>query len=182
MGSQVLRPDSDLQWVRTDAAELERKLQVGDGMGFPGDPRLFLSQGIVAAAKRTQHPVTGAWLNKGDVLARRWEVWRTCEDGIDRKIGTWRMEEFDRILLDMSGMRLDAPGHVDATESIDAANAKIDKDNSDDIKEHMGEAMEHMAKLHHDTTEPKNVFRGMPGLRDEPQLGISPAESKSDAV
>lgn len=169
MASSVLRPNSDTGWRRGDAPELDRKLREGDGLGFPGDPRLWLAEGVVESRKRQQHPKTGAWLWPGDIIARRWEVWRSCEDGIDRLIFHCPEEEFDAILFHLAPMRLDAPNRVSSEDAIDAHNAEIEDKNSREAKDVIGEATEHLAKLVHDRTQPRNVFRGIPGLRDEPK-------------
>lgn len=169
MPSALHVPDSDAGWSRADAPELDRKLREGDGLGFPGDPALYLGQGVVTSRKRQQHPKTGAWLYPGDIIARRWEVWRHCEDGVDRIIGHWPEHDFDRIIFDLAPMRLDAPNRVSSEDAIDAHNAEIEDKNSREAKDVIGEATEHLAKLVHDRTQPRNVFRGIPGLRDEPK-------------
>lgn len=169
----VLRPSADLDWVRADAEDLDRKLREGDGILWAGDPDLELRQGVVQAQRRVQHPKTGAWLNRGDIIARRWEVWRHCEDGVDRKIGGWRMEEFDRILMDIAGMRLGAPNTTPVLDRIDAANAEMEAKASKLYRDAMGEALEHGAKLFHDTTFGPNTFRQVGGLRDDAGVGRS---------
>lgn len=166
MGSRLLRPDNRVAWMRSDAPELEDKLQNGDGMGFPGDPRLTLAQGVIQANRRMQHPITKRWVRKGEILARRWEVWRLCEDGVDRRIGTWRMEEFDRILLDMSGMRLDSPGHADTIDQIEKHNAEIEDRVSRDAQDALGQMLDHGNRLVSTLRDGANTFLQMPGLRD----------------
>lgn len=158
MSSSIIRPNQDLGWLRGDAELLDTKLRTGDGLGWPGDPRLSLVQGVVEATKRTQHPVTGKWLRAGDIVARRWEVWRECEDGEDRRIGHWRMEEFDRILLDLSGMRLDSPGHVDTLDTIDKHNAAKEDEEMRPFRDNLGEALDRGHRLVHELREGKNTF------------------------
>lgn len=158
MTSSLIKPNQDIGWIRGDAEALDVKLRQGDGLGWPGDPRLSLVQGVVEAAKRTQHPITGKWLRKGDVVARRWEVWRECEDGVERQIGHWRMEEFDRILLDLSGMRLDSPGHVDALDAIDKSNDAHEDAIMRDFRENYGEMTERGTKLFRELRDGKDTF------------------------
>lgn len=146
----------EIGWLHSGAEELDRQLRDGDGMGWPGDPRLSLSVGVL------EHRLTRA-------VGRRYEVWRHNEDGTDTIIAHWRLEDFDRILFDLAKMRLDAPGHVDTQDEIDKHNAAIEADIDAKAKDSLGEMMEHAAKLHHDTNNPRNVFRQMPGLRDEPK-------------
>jgi hypothetical protein len=159
--SGLLTPNQDFGWVRADAADLDRKLREGDGIHWTGDPRLELRQGVIEEM-RWGRPT-------GKIVARRWEVWRHCEDGTDQMIGHWRMEEFDRILLDLALMRADAPGHEFIADVLDRKDAEQEKKVWGKWRESQGAMLEHLAKLYHDTHEPKNVFRGMPGLNPEKQ-------------
>lgn len=150
-------------FLHSGTDDLAALLVVGDGHGWPGDPRLDLRIGVI------REKATG-------LVGRRYEVWRTNEDGTETRIMHWRIEDFDRILFDLTKMRLDSPGHVSAEDEIDAHNDAIEQKRSDEARDALGEMMEHAAKLHHDTTQPRNVFRGMPGLRDEiasPEASIS---------
>lgn len=158
----LLTPNANFGWVRADAADLDRKLREGDGIHWSGDPDLDLRQGVVEEM-RSGRPT-------GKIVARRWEVWRHCEDGVDRLIGHWRMEEFDRILFDLAAMRAEAPGHVDVIDSIDAKNLAAEAAIWEPWRQAQGEMLEHMAKLYHDRNNPKNVFRGMPGRNKDKQL------------
>jgi hypothetical protein len=157
----LLLPNNDFGWVRADAADLDRKLREGDGIHWSGDPDLDLRQGVVEETK-SGRPT-------GKIVARRWEVWRHCEDGIDRMIGHWRMEEFDRILFDLAAMRAESPGHVDVIDSIDAKNEANDNAIWEPWRQAQGEMLEHMAKLYHDRNNPRNVFRGLPGRNPDKQ-------------
>ncbi len=151
--SGVLHPHQELGWVR-DTTDLVNQLHNGDGIHWPGDPDLSLHQGVISN-------------RQGKILARRWEVWRHCEDGQDRMIGHWRMEEYDRIIFDLARMRAESPGHVNVTDRIDAHNAEIEAANSRKFRDSMGEMLEHQAKLQHDLTEGRNVFRQMPGFKKD---------------
>lgn len=158
----ILTPNGDLGFLRGDAPELDRKLREGDGIHWTGDPDLELRQGIVEEMRSGRLT--------GKIVARRWEVWRYCEDGVERMIGHWRMEEFDRILLDLSTMRAEAPGHKFVDDAINEANAANEERVWQPYREKMFELKEHMGKLIHDRTQPKNVFRGMPGQNPDKQL------------
>lgn len=157
----LLLPNSDFGWVRSDAADLDRKLRDGDGIHWSGDPNLELRQGVIEEVKWGRPT--------GKIVARRWEVWRHCEDGTDQQIGHWRMEEFEQILFDLSRMRAGAPGHENVIDVIEKHEAENDKRIWGQWRESQGAMLEHLSKLYHDTHEPKNVFRGMPGLNPEKQ-------------
>lgn len=157
----LLLPNNDFGWMRADAADLDRKLREGDGIHWSGDPDLDLRQGVVEEM-RSGRPT-------GNIVARRWEVWRHCEDGVDRMLGHWRMEEFDRILFDLASMRADAPGHVNVVDAIELKNAENEKRIWEPYRQAQGEMLEHLAKLYHDTTGPRNVFRGIPGQNPDKQ-------------
>lgn len=162
MAEKILTPSDSFGWIRGDAADLDKKLRIGDGIHWTGDPDLDLRQGVV------EKMVWGR--PTGEIVARRWEIWRHCEDGIDRMIGHWRMEEFDRILFDLARMRAESPGHVDVVDSIEKGNNENEKRIWQPFRDSQGELLEHAAKLYHDTHGPRNVFRGMPGLNPEKQL------------
>lgn len=122
---------------------------------WTGDPRLELRIGIL------KEKATGR-------TARRYEVWRHCEDGSDQRIGTWRMDEYGQILHDLAVMRAGAEGReVSVLDRIDTHNAKIEKANADKYKDAAGVILDHGARLLHDTTQPKQTFRQVGGLRDE---------------
>lgn len=160
--SELVLPNADFGWIRADAADLDRKLREGDGIHWSGDPDLDLRQGVVEEM-RSGRPT-------GKIVARRWEVWRHCEDGVDRILAHWRIEEFDRILFDLARMRAGSPAHEDVIDRIDAANEANEERIWAQGRDKMGEMLEHMLKLHHDTTEGRNTFRGMPGQNPDRQL------------
>lgn len=153
-------------YMHADAPELDRKLREGDGMVWVGDPRLELRMGIVVANRRVWVDELGRYASPGEVIARRYEVWRHGEDGQDHLIGTWRLEDFDRILLDLAPMRLDSPGHVDTLEAIDRHNTMLEREASRQLREVLLDGLEYQLKLWHDRNNPRNVFRGMPGFKD----------------
>lgn len=161
-------------FMHADAVELDRKLREGDGLVWKGDPDLWLGVGVATAPKRMQHPVTGKWLNRGDMVAKRYEVWRHTETGEDLLIGHWRIEEFDRILFDVAGMRASFEGRAPSTlDKIDAHNAELEKKASDEFRGYYGEMMTHLKRLVHDRTQPKNTFRQVGGSADDTGRNLS---------
>lgn len=161
MPEKILTPTEGFGWLRGDAPDLDRKLRAGDGLAWAGDPDLDLRQGVVEEV-RSGRPT-------GNIVARRWEVWRHCEDGLDRMVGHWRMEEFDRILFDLTRMRVDSPGHVDSVDHIEAHNVANEERLWAPGHEALANAHEHLAKLWFDRNHPKQKFRGIPGLNPEKQ-------------
>lgn len=161
----------DVGYVRADDKELDRKLREGDGVGWSGDPRLELRYGVLTAPKRMQHPATGRWLNRGDLVAKRYEVW----DAVDEQmIGHWTVEEFDRILFDVSRMKAGAMGRIDGVEArIDKHNAKMDKDANDRFRDAYGSFAEHYLQLWHDRNNPKKTFRQVGGSDERPDRNLS---------
>lgn len=161
----ILTNTPGVGYVNVEDTTLDRQLREGDGLGWSGDADLWLGYGVIVAPHRIQSP-NGTWYDKGEVMARRYEVWRSCEDGQDRIIAHWRMEERERILYDLARMRAEAPGHVSVEDSIDRGNAAVDAANSQQFRDAYGEMLSHASALAHDRNNPKNVFRGMPGRRD----------------
>lgn len=158
MTGSLLRPNLQTGYVHSEAPELDRKLREGDGIFWAGDPRLFLSMGIITASRGGWVEALQRTVRKGEVLARRYEVWRWGEDGQAHLIGTWKVEHFDRILMDLAPLRLDSPGHVDTLKAIDDHNAALEKDRSDKVKESLMEGLEHQVRLWHDRNSPRNRF------------------------
>jgi len=148
--------------LHSDNDTLVKLLQNGDGMGWPGDPRMYLAIGVMEKKNRS----TGKIVDTG----RRYEVWRFNEDGTDTIVGHWHLNERDMIIWDLTRMRSESPGHVDTDLAVDLHNDKLEKDIEDKIIDAKGEMLEHALKLNHDITEGRNVFRGMPGTRDEPKV------------
>lgn len=155
----ILQPTDGVGYIHAQATELDRQLREGDGMLWPGDPRLDLRVGVLTAAKSGWDPNLKRNLRKGDVVARCYEVWRHSEDGSDYRIGRWRLEDFDRILFDLAPLRLDAPNRTDTLTAIDQHNARLEKENSERMRGKLVEMFEHVLKLWHDTNNPRNVFR-----------------------
>lgn len=157
-------------YMHADAADLEMKLKLGDGVLFAGDPDLELRMAIIERRK---------YGRPDGIVARRYEVWRHCEDGQERMIGHWRLEEFGQILQDVALMSAAARGRAPGVEErIDKANAEVEKAQTDQFVDAVGETLEHALRLHHDTENPRNIFRGIPGQRDK----TSPAsDGKADA-
>jgi hypothetical protein len=153
----VLTPHADLGFLSSDWEDLDRKLRTGDGLMWPGDPLLWLGVGVITAPKHAGR------ITRQKPLARRLEVWRDCEDGETRLIGTWHPSDCFRVLHDLCRMRAEAPGHESILDSIDNHNAKLEKAAEDAAVDKMCEGLEHALKLQHDRTEPSTVFRGIQG-------------------
>lgn len=156
----VYVPGNDGGFQHSGAEDLDRQLREGDGIIWGGDPDLFLAVGVVEEVRNGQ---------KTGRVARRYEVFSE-KDGTPTLLGHWRMDEFHRILHDIVLMRAGATGREESVlDRIDKDNAKIEKDNSDDFRQHYGEMLDHAARLVHDRQEGPNTFRQVGGLRDEPK-------------
>ncbi len=162
MSGGVLLPNNDLGWLDSRAVQVDKQLREGDGIQWSGDPSLYLAQGVVEET-RGGRPT-------GKIVARRYEVWRNCEDGMERLIGHWLMEEIDRIVYDLARMRAESPGHEDVIDKIEKANAEVERANHDRFRDSYGEMLSHMASLYVDREQGKNTFRGMPGRNPDKQL------------
>ncbi len=171
-------------FVHADAEDLARKLQQGDGILWSGDPNLELRMATACAPKSMWFKELGRRVRKGEVLARRYEIVRHTEDGETVLIYHCRLEEFDagRTLMEIAPMRLDSPGHVDTLAEIDKVNDQHERDNTSQMIDTMGEMMEHKLKLIHDLTQPRNVFRGMPGSRDDVKPGDGTTPPKVSVI
>lgn len=166
----IIRPDSETGWMHADAAETDRILREGDGMAWPGDPSMYLSMGILTANRTGYSSQCNRFVRAGDIVARRYEVRRHNEDGEDVLIGSWRLEDFDRIIFDLAPLRLDSPGHIDALDAIDMHNAKVEKQKEDEYVDVMMQVLDHQMHLWHDLNNPRNVFRGIDGFRDKEKV------------
>lgn len=140
-----LAPTREGTWLHSEARDLEFRLQTLD-------PRLSLIIRTIKHRGRT---------------GKRYEVWRHTEEGQDVIIGHWRIEEFYQIEADVTLMRaaLQRPDEVPSAEQrIDKVNDKLDRDNSSQVKDVLGEMHEHAFKLWHDLNNPRNVFRQVGGV------------------
>lgn len=125
--------------------DLDTRLRTGDGLGWPGDPLMWLGEGVIEDGH-------------GKVVARRLEVWRDNEDGSTTMIAHWHPSEQHRVLYDLAQMRADSPGHVDVLDRIDAHNKKIEDEVSQTAFESMYETLDHAIRLDHDRNNPRNRF------------------------
>lgn len=147
-------------WAHAAAEELDRQLREGDGLMWAGDPRLDLRIAIASAPRAMLHPITQRRVRAGDELFRRYEVYRHNEDGTEESIGHWRIEEFDRILFDVVGMKASYEGkREDVISRIDAANAEVERKNSDTFRDAYGTMLDHSYRLAHTLAgEPGTTF------------------------
>lgn len=136
-------------YVAPEWRDLARQLVEGDGLGWPGDPRLSLQIGIIEGRNKSGRVVR---------TGRRLEVVRHNEDGSDTMIGHWRPEEQHRVCYDLARMRVDSPGHESVLDSIDRANAQKEAEVSKQFQEAMANLLDHAARLHHDLSNPRNRF------------------------
>jgi hypothetical protein len=136
-------PDGDV--VAPEYQELVRQLHQGDGLAWPGDPRLGLSIGVLHDRKANR---TG----------RRLEVWRYNEDGSETMVAHWHLSEQHRVIYDLTRMRVDSPGHQSVLDGIDKHNDAMEQKALQQYRDSVGEATEHAARLYHDRNEPKNRF------------------------
>jgi hypothetical protein len=130
--------------VAPEYQDLTKRLQEGDGINWPGDPRMYLSIGVLTAPSGRQ--------------GRRIEVWRLNEDGSDTMVAHWHPSEQARILYDLAIMRVDRPGYVSVEDRIDAHNEAIEKEVSRAAQESMLETLDHAVRLHVDRHNPKSRF------------------------
>lgn len=156
----LLTQKSGQGWVHAAAEKLDRQLREGDGILWAGDPRLDLRIAIASAPRGMPHPITGRWTPRGGELFRRYEVYRYNEDGTEESIGHWRIEEFDRILFDVVQMKAGYEGKTpDVISRIDAANAEVEKANSDKFRDAYGTMLDHSYRLAaHHAGEPGTTF------------------------
>lgn len=158
VSSRLLRPNVAAGFIEAAAEGIDRMLREGDILMWPGDPDLSLNMGYVQMEKRAWVPQLGRYANKGEVITRRYEVWRHCEDGVDRIIGTWNPDHIDRIIPDLARMRLGSPGHVDTIKAIDDHNDALREANSRETREVMAEVKEYATKLVVEREEGKSFF------------------------
>lgn len=111
-----------------DWEDLAKKVVQGDGLGWPGDPRLELRIGVLSNGQKDGH---------------RLEVWRYNEDGTETRVAHWLPRESMMVCYDLARMRLDAPGRVDTVTEIEKHNERLEKDASDRFNELMVETVKH---------------------------------------
>lgn len=163
----LLTPHGALGYLHGEAIELDRKLREGDGLMWQGDPALSLNVGVMTAKRSGYDENVKRRVTRGEAVARRYEVWRHTEDGEDVIIGSWRIEEFDKILFDLVQMDPRSRGHEDLADRLDKADEEKAKADSEKFRDTVGPMIEHQMKLAHDIFNPRNEFFGVNGLRDQ---------------
>jgi len=144
-------------FVLHDEDRIRRELQDGNpSVGWPGDRRLMLVQKVI----RLRSP------GGGHRTGRRWEVWRACEDGQDRFIGSWPLDQSHRIIPDLAKMRAERPGGGadERLAEIDRHNQALEADRQRQAEEAWLQMLEHMAWAEARLSGPRTVF-GMRGPR-----------------
>ncbi len=159
---------NDLPWEATVLAD-----DLVDGnahFGWKGDARLSLRVGVLTAANNGHDARSGRWYRKGEMLARRYEVWRHLETGEDERIVSRPIELLHEILPELVRLDPRTPGFRSSFDTVNEANDKKDADTAYDIRQAHGEMVEHLWALAHDRSGPKNTFRGMPGSNPDKQM------------
>lgn len=131
--------------VAPEYADLVRQIQQGDGMGWPGDPRMYLAIGILENRRTGKR-------------GRRLEVWRLNEDGSETMVAHWLPAEQNRVIYDLARMRVDSPGHVDVQDVIDKHNEAKQAALDAAARDQMMEVLDHALRLDHDRNNPRNKF------------------------
>ena len=121
-------PDGSLH-IGTEYDDLAKRITYGDGVGWSGDPRLYLQVGVMEA----RDPVTG-YTRTG----RRLEVWRWNEDGSETMVGHWRPDEQFQILKDLAEMKAGAEARTSVEARIDAHNKTLEDKASAQFRDSMG--------------------------------------------
>lgn len=154
-------PSAGGGFAHAGAATLDRQLREGDGIHWSGDQRLSLA---IASLEETNNGI------KTGRIAHRYEVYRWCEDGVDRRIGTWRMEEFGQILFDIARLRAGAEGRAEGVlDRIDKHNDAKEQRAFAKYREKGANVIERGAwLLNRLRGEPKTNFGQVGGSRDDP--------------
>lgn len=114
--------------------DLAYRLQRGDGVQWAGDPSLWVGLGVI------ENPRTGK------VRGRRIEVWRHCEDGEQRLVGSWLPHEVGQIPHDVAVMSAGARGRIeDAETRIDKANEAKQDEVDRAIRDELAQKVERLA-------------------------------------
>jgi hypothetical protein len=146
-------PNGDVL-VAPEWRDLAAKITKGDGLGWTGDERMYLQVGEL-------HRSDGK-------IGRRLEVWRFNEDGSENMVAHWLPSEQHMVTYELARMRVDAPGHENVIDRIDAHNDALEAEHSRRYRDNMGALLEHAIHLNHDrSSEPKTTFYGM-GHADKP--------------
>lgn len=126
-------------------SDLADRIVRGDGLAWPGDPRLDLRLGVIEYRGRT---------------GRRLEVWRANEDGSETILAHWRPDEAHRVCHDLALMRADRPGFAGDTAAgrIDRHNDALARKARDEIDGLHAELTEYAARLYADTHGPRQKF------------------------
>lgn len=124
--------------------DLDRRLRQPDGMGWPGDPDLWLGIGVLSQGGRQ--------------VGHRIEVWRHCEDGLDRMIGSWHPKEQHQVIYDLTRMRPDSPGFEPATDRLDREDAERARKSDEEWAENMDALLAHAKAIHRERHNPRDKF------------------------
>lgn len=98
--------------IRDDMLNICQRVQEGDAtIGWAGDPNMFVSFNNVV---------------------QKYEIWRRCEDGLDRMVKSWDPDKFDqRVLMDL---RDTDTWRIDVLKKMDDENARIERAKETDLQ------------------------------------------------
>lgn len=139
-----------LDTISTGALEaLDDQLTQGvPTLGWPGDPKLQVELGVITAGRSGFSPEVGRYVRKGEVVARRIEVWKNTERHGRQQVGRWLLSEYHTIIPDLVKMDPSRPRHKSVEDRIDKHNAEIEAKQARAHRDVMGELMEHAHSLH----------------------------------
>jgi len=157
-------PTIDLANVPWEAQEVDRWLRDGNPtLGWRGDPRLSLAVGVLTASRNGVDPRTKKFHRAGDVLARRYEVVRHCEDGTDQRIMQRPLTKLHEIIPALNGIDPRTPAFEPVMDVVEREDAQKQKDVEYKIGQAIGEQREHLWKLVADRQNGLTTFRQMGG-------------------
>lgn len=137
-------------------ADLADRVTNGDGVLWAGDPWCELRVGVLTD-------------RRGRVKAHRLEVWRWCEDGEMRRLGSWHPSEQYKIPMDLAKMRADQPGGSQVIAEIDRHNAEMEDRAARAMRDEIGETVERLAH--------KLAFEVQGNARNTHQISENPLAS-----
>lgn len=159
---------STLPW---EAQEVAYWLTEGNPtLGWRGDPRLWLQYSILTAGKSGFDPKVHRYVQKGDVVAKCYEVWRHTELGSDERILQVTLDRVLDIIPRLIDMDPNTPNQRPLWDRVIEENDRHDTENTQHIQEAHGEMAEHFWKLIADREHGKTTFRGMPGSNPDRQM------------
>ncbi len=171
MSTQPLETLSEMPYEAEVLAD-----QLTDGkpeLGWRGDPRLSLVVGVISAGKTGYSSRVGRYVTVGQAIGYRYEVWRHCEDGEDRRILSKPMDKLHEVLPELCKMDPRSPGFVDSFVQAEKDSDKAHAEAGYRIREAQGEMAEHLFALWHDRNNPQHTFRQVGGSDERPDRNLA---------